>query len=93
MLFVASDLELNLENETNFEKCLGFYVVIGILTAALIIFVQTVQKSQMLELYNNPIPRTGQSYYICQKNIFKIQNFFLSLTNDGQSGPDLCSGQ
>ena len=54
MLFVAVDLELNLENETNFKKCPAFYVVIGILTAALIIRVQTLQKFQMLELYNNP---------------------------------------
>ena len=36
MLFVAVDLELNLENETNFKKCLAFYVVIGILAAELI---------------------------------------------------------
>ena len=41
MLFVAADLEFNIENETNLEKCLGFYVVIGILAAELIIGVQT----------------------------------------------------
>ena len=43
MLFVAADLEFNFENETNLEKCLGFYVVIGILAAELIISVQTLR--------------------------------------------------
>ena len=43
MLFVAADLEFNFENETNFEKCLGFYVVIGILAAELITSVQTLR--------------------------------------------------
>ena len=36
MLFVAADLEFNFGNETHLEKCLGFYVVIGILAAELI---------------------------------------------------------
>ena len=36
MLFVAADLEFKFGNETHLEKCLGFYVVIGILAAELI---------------------------------------------------------
>ena len=45
MLFVAADLEFNIENETNLEKCLGFYVVIGILAAELITGVQTLRRT------------------------------------------------
>ena len=45
MLFVAADLEFNIENETNLEKCLGFYAVIGILAAELITSVQTLRRT------------------------------------------------
>ena len=53
MLFVAADLEFNFENETNLEKCLGFYVVIGILAAELI--TQPVCKHAELELEIKPM--------------------------------------
>ena len=50
---VSADLELNFENETNLEKCLGFYVVIGILAAELI--TQPVCKHAELELEIKPM--------------------------------------
>ena len=46
---VSADLELNFENETNLEKCLGFYVVIGILAAELITGVQTLRRTPAVD--------------------------------------------
>lgn len=48
MLFVDADLGFNFENETNFEKCLGFYVVIGILATELITSVQTLRTPDVV---------------------------------------------